>query len=186
MNDPTITRLFPRHESRQGDLALVFGSHLPEEAAARTRAGARLYLTGFVPRLLFSGGAPRDPDDETEAARMADLAREMTVPDSAILIEPHSRNTFENAICSRVLLQQLGLLDSLLTVLLVSCPWHMGRVARIMRKTFPERVEFVCCPHEESCTSDTWQSSPDCSRRVRTEADLLDNFIRAGILPAEA
>jgi hypothetical protein len=185
MTDPTIGRLFLRHDPRPADLALVFGYHLPEGAAARARAAARLHLAGFAPRLLFSGGAPHDPREEPESVRMARLAQGMGVPADATLVEPYSRNTFENAVCSRVLLHQARLLDSLRTLILVSCPWHMGRVARIVRNTFPGRIDFLCCPHEEDCTLDAWTESPECRRRVHAEAELLDGFIRAGILPAE-
>jgi hypothetical protein len=183
--DPTISRLFLRHPPRRSDLALVFGYHIPEGADRRARAAARLYLDGLAPRLLFSGGAPRRPVDEPESARMAHVARTMGVPADAILIEPFSRNTFENAICSRVLLQQTGLLDSLSRLILVSCPWHMGRVARIVRNTFPAHLELLCCPHQEDCTAETWEECPECRLRVRNEAEQLDGFIRAGILLAE-
>jgi hypothetical protein len=108
----------------------------------------------------------------------------MGVPESAILVEPFSRNTFENAICSRVLLIQNGLFDALSRIILVSCPWHMGRVARIMRNTFPAHLELLCCPQQEDCTAETWEQCAECQKRVGNEAELLDGFIRAGILQA--
>jgi hypothetical protein len=183
MTEFAVARLFLRHDPRPADL--VFGYHIPEGADRRARAAARLYLDGFAPRLLFSGGAPRSPGDEPESARMARLAKDMGVPTAAVLVEPFSRNTFENAVCSRVLLQQNGLFDSLSRILLVSCPWHMGRVARIMRNTFPAHIELLCCPQQEDCTAETWQQCPRCRLRVLGEAELLDGFLRAGLLPAE-
>jgi uncharacterized SAM-binding protein YcdF (DUF218 family) len=185
MTDPTIARLFRRDVPRPADLALVFGYHLSEGAQRRARAAARLYLDGLTPRLLFSGGAPRGPGDEAESVRMAHIAVGMGVPRSAILVEPYSRNTFENAICSRVVLAEADLLDALSRVILVSCPWHMGRVVRVMRTTFPASIEFLCCPQEEDCTADTWQTSDECRKRILAEAELLDNLIRAGVLPED-
>jgi uncharacterized SAM-binding protein YcdF (DUF218 family) len=185
MTDPAVARLFLRHEPRPADLALAFGYHVPEGADRRARAAARLYLGGFVPRLLFSGGAPRSPRDEPEGARMARVALDMGVPPEALLVECFSRNTFENAVCSRVLLEQKRLLGSLSRVLLVSCPWHMGRVARIMRNTFGPAVELLCCPQQEECTAEDWECCEQCRRRVLGEADLLDHFIRVGLLAAE-
>jgi hypothetical protein len=116
---------------------------------------------------------------------MAQIAQQMGVPASATIIEPFSRNTFENAICSRVLLQQRNMLDALSTVALVSCPWHMGRVARVMKATFPPHIELLCCPQEEDCTAQNWSSCPECHQRVHSEAELLDGLIRAGVLAAE-
>src|SRR5262245_37007564 len=136
MNDPTIERLFVRHEPRQADLALVFGYHVPTGAAARARHAARLYHQGVVPRLLFTGGAPHGPGQVAEAVRMAHVAMEAGVPASAILIEPDSDNTFQNVVFSREMLETLGLLAALRRVLVVSCAWHMGRIVRVMKKCF--------------------------------------------------
>jgi vancomycin permeability regulator SanA len=183
MTDPAIARLFLRDEPRPADLALVFGYHVREGADRRARAAARLYLAGMTPRLLFTGGGPVRSGDEAEAIRMAHIAVGMAVPRQAILVERYSRNTFENAICARVLLADADLLDGLATVILVSCPWHMGRAVRIMRTTFPTTIDFVCCPQEEDCTADTWQDSEECRKRVLAEAELLDGLIRAGVLP---
>jgi hypothetical protein len=183
MTDPTIARLFLRDEPRPADLAVVFGYHISEGADRRTRAAVRLYLEALTPRLLFSGAGPVHTGAEAEATRMARLAIGMGVPRQAILVEPYSRNTFENAICSRMLLAEADLLDGLSTVILVSCPWHMGRIVRIMRATFPDSIEFVCCPQEEDCTADAWPTSEVCRKRIVAEAELLDNLIRAGVLP---
>jgi hypothetical protein len=117
---------------------------------------------------------------------MAHFAVGMGVPRPAILVEPYSRNTFENAICSRVVLAEADLLDALSRVILVSCPWHMGRIIRIMRTTFPASIEFLCCPQEEDCTADTWHTSDECRKRILAEAELLDGLIRAGVLPEDA
>jgi hypothetical protein len=185
MIEPSIARLFLRDEPRPADLALVFGYYIPEGADRRVRAAARLYQGGLAPRLLFSGGAPGRGGGEAESTRMARLAVGLGVPREAILVEPYSRNTFENAICSRVVLAEADLLDSLSTMILVSCPWHMGRIVRIMRTTFPASIEFVCCPQEEDCTADTWHNSEECRKRIVAEAELLDALIRAGVLPED-
>jgi hypothetical protein len=186
MNDPAIERLFVRHAPRQGDLAMVFGYHVPAGAAARARAAAALYRSGLVPLLLFTGGAPRFLGDEAESTRMARIAADHGTPAEKILLEGASRNTFENALRSRDLLRERGLLDALRRVILVSCPWHMGRIVRIMRCVFPAGVELLCCPQEEECTADTWHDCPECRKRVLGEAELLSDLIDAGVLPAEA
>jgi vancomycin permeability regulator SanA len=178
MTDLTIARLFVRHEPRPAEAALVFGYHIREGAERRARQAARLYQRGLVPRLLLSGG-------ESEAEHMAAVAAALGVPGEAILIEALSRTTFENVINSREVLRRAGLLAGLRTLLLVSCPWHMGRTLRIVKGAFPATVEALCCPQEEDCTEESWQDCPECRRRVRAEAELLDNLISAGVLPAE-
>jgi hypothetical protein len=183
MTDPRIARLFLRDEPRPADLVLAFGYHVPEGAERRARAAAGHYLAGLTPYLLFSGGGPIRAGDEAEATRMAHIAMAMGVPRQAILVEPYSRNTFENATCSRVLLAEADLLDGLATVMLVSCPWHMGRIVRVLQTTFPASIEFICCPQEEDCTADNWHATVEGRKRILGEAELLDGLIRAGVLP---
>lgn len=184
MTDPRITRLFARHDPRPGELALVFGYHIPSGAVLRARHAAGLYHAGMVPRLLFTGGAPHEPGAEAESIRMALVAMEAGVPASSILVEPLSNNTFQNVLFSKNLLANLGLLDSLTRVLLVSCPWHTGRVVRTMKLWFPSRVELLACPHEQECTLDSLEHCPRCRARAENEAAFLDELITTGVLSA--
>lgn len=185
MTDLTITRLFVRHEPQPADLALVFGFHVPEGAAARARHAARLFHQGFVPRVLFTGGAPHEPGREPEAVRMARIAMDAGLPASAILIEPEADNTFQNVVFSREMLRTLGLLLHLQRILVVTCAWHQGRALRTMKACFVPNVEVLACPHDELCDINTWESSPECVRRVRHEAAFLDMLIRQQAVPAE-
>jgi uncharacterized SAM-binding protein YcdF (DUF218 family) len=181
--------LFVAHDPEPADLAVVLGYHEPAGAARRARQGVHLYRAGLVPRLLFSGGAPRDPGGTSEAARMASLARSAGVPAEDILVEEASRNTFENVACSLSLLERRGLLNSLQRMILVSCPWHMGRSLRLMRQGLAERgrrsVRVLSCPHSEECTIRDWQTAPECRQRVQGEYELLRHLIGVGMLPQE-
>jgi uncharacterized SAM-binding protein YcdF (DUF218 family) len=185
-----VTRLlFVAHPPQPSDLAVVFGYHEHEGAARRARQGVRLYQAGLVPRLLFTGGAPHQPHEISEAARMANLALAEGVPPEAVLREEASRNTFENVVRSLDLLEQCGLLAGLHRMILVSCPWHMGRVLRRMKQALGERgrtdVGLLSCPQTEECTAADWPNSPVCRLRVLTEFELLHHLIGAGLLPAE-
>ncbi len=185
MTDDEITQLlFVRHEPAPADVALVFGYSDPEGAAIRARHAAQLYRAGHVPWLLFSGGCTH-PGEPSEAESMAEVARALGVPNSAILLEPHARTTFENVAHTVTLLGELGILPRLSTLLLVSCPWHMGRVWRLARRSFSPTVRLLCCPHGERCLGHDWHVEEACRRRVEAEAELLAALIRAGLLPAE-
>jgi uncharacterized SAM-binding protein YcdF (DUF218 family) len=188
-NDEVNRLLFVAHPPQPADLAVVFGYHEPAGAARRARQGVRLYQAGLVPRLLFSGGAARQPDGISEATRMADLALAEGVPPEAVLREEASRNTYENVIRSLALLEQRGLLAGLRRMILVSCPWHMGRVLRVMKQILSERgrtnVDLLSCPQTEECTAANWPDSPVCRLRVLTEFELFHNLIAAGMLLAE-
>lgn len=63
-------------------------------AADRVVTAARLWRTGQLDRLVLSGGSM---DETSEAELMARFAGDLGVPRSAMLLEPDSRNTRENA-----------------------------------------------------------------------------------------
>jgi uncharacterized SAM-binding protein YcdF (DUF218 family) len=185
MTDQEINGLlFVGDGPEPADVALVFGSIEPDEACQRVRHAAGLYRSGLVPRLLVSGGGSHRGDTATEAGFMFQIACELGVPREAILVEDHSRNTFENVANSVAMLRELDLLDATRTVLLVSCPWHMRRVSLIARAEFPTHVRMRCCPHTESCAAGSWVASWKCRERVVGEAQLLTSFFETGILPS--
>lgn len=182
MTDDEVTELlFVREEPVQADLAMIFGAANEADLARRTRQGVRLYEEDYVPRLLLTGGgvlALARP----EAARMADLARRLGVPEADLLVEERSATTFANARYSLDLLDERGLLEGLGTVLLVSSEWHMRRVLLTVVATFPQAVRFVCCPTPEGCRRETWRASDGCREEVLHELELLLRFRDAGVL----
>ena len=61
MTEAEITEvLFKRDPLSRSDLALVFGNSDRHVAAERARHAAFLFLHGYTPRLLLSGGATGD------------------------------------------------------------------------------------------------------------------------------
>ena len=96
------------HEAEPCDLILVLGSNDTRVA----EHGARLFLQGLAPKILFSGHVgvlTRHLFAKPEAEVFADIAREMGVPEEAMLLEPRSTNTGENIRFSRTLLAEQGL-----------------------------------------------------------------------------
>jgi vancomycin permeability regulator SanA len=152
MTDDQISELlFVCEEPVRGNLAMVFGAANELDLFRRMRQGVQLYQQGYVPRLLVTGGGTLALV-KPAALRMADLARQLGVPGSDLLVEPCSNNTFANARESLELLRGRGLLDDLSTILLVSSEWHMRRVLLTVQKTFRPGLRFVCCPTLEGCT----------------------------------
>jgi uncharacterized SAM-binding protein YcdF (DUF218 family) len=95
------------------------------QAGNRLTATLMLYKTGKIRRILISGGAGRligDVPPEAGAARQFLL--QCGVPDSAIVIENNSRNTRENALFSKELIQKLAPEGR---CLLVTSAWHIRR-----------------------------------------------------------
>ncbi len=100
----------------------------PQEATLeRVLYGATLYHRGLAKRLILSTGAK---ERISEAQVMAAIARAHEVPQPALLLEEHSRNTYENL----REVQQLLSLHHWHTVIMVSSPYHMRRIALVHQK----------------------------------------------------
>ena len=90
------------HELARADAILVLCSHDRRVA----ECGARLWLEGWAPLLIFSGGLGSITSrlwSEPEADQFAAVARAMGVPDDRILVNA-STNTGENILFTRQLL----------------------------------------------------------------------------------
>jgi uncharacterized SAM-binding protein YcdF (DUF218 family) len=94
--------------------------------ARRVARGIALFRQGAAPLLVLSGGgAGRVP----EAEIMRHIALAAGVPEAALLVEPRSRNTLENARETARLLTARGLRS----ILLVSDRIHLPRAALLFR-----------------------------------------------------
>jgi hypothetical protein len=182
MTDEQITeRLFVCEAPASAELAMVFAAATEEDLRRRTRRGVELYREGSVPRLLLTGGgvlARKSP----EAKQMAEIARGLGVPESDLLVESRSSNTFENVRFSRALLEAQGLLGRLTTVLLVSSEWHMRRVLLTTKAYFPSQLRLLCCPTTEGCNRENWTTSPAYRNDVLQELCLLEALEEAGAI----
>jgi uncharacterized SAM-binding protein YcdF (DUF218 family) len=108
--------------------ARVYPDGTPSPALVdRVALGVELLRRGLARRLVLSGGAPDARPCEAEV--MARLAREAGAPADALVLEPKSRSTFDNARECAALLQAGGDTE----VLLVSCDFHLARAGAQFR-----------------------------------------------------
>jgi uncharacterized SAM-binding protein YcdF (DUF218 family) len=131
------------HSPERSDCILVLGSHDLRVA----ERGAELYLQGWAPILLFSGGlgnVTRDIWKETEADQFAAIARDMGVPAEAIFIENRSTNTGENILFTRDLLAERRLDPK--SFLLVQKPYMERRSYATFKKHWPDKQLIVTSP----------------------------------------
>ncbi len=103
----------------------------------RLTAAARLYRAGAAPFVIASGGSGSITfPDKKEAPYMAELLALMGVTENSIITEADSRNTYENIIFSKKILEGLATGSQLppRPVLLVSSAWHLPRALAICKK----------------------------------------------------
>jgi uncharacterized SAM-binding protein YcdF (DUF218 family) len=108
------------------DAVVVLGCRGSAALKRRLEIGIRLLEKGAAPLLVLSGGGS-GPLPEAEWMRGAALAH--GVPQTVLLIDPTSRNTFENARETARLLAARGLGS----VVLVSDSAHLCRAAVLFR-----------------------------------------------------
>jgi uncharacterized SAM-binding protein YcdF (DUF218 family) len=119
----TLTRIGPNCGA---DAIVVLGCRGSSVLRRRLEVGIRLFEEGAAPLLVLSGGGGRNPP-EAELMRRAALARGL--PQAALLVEPVSCNTLENARETAQLLSARGLRS----VLLVSDRAHLLRAVVLFR-----------------------------------------------------
>ena len=115
-----------------------------ELAGNRVLKGVRLFRQGAAPLIIMTGGSGDIFDQEfQEAPLMKEFAVEFGVPPDRIIVEAGSRNTHENALHTKKLLDTLEGRN----IILVTSAFHMPRAYSVFRKrgieTFPASTDFV-------------------------------------------
>ncbi|AFY64738.1 YdcF family protein [Geitlerinema sp. PCC 7407] len=150
------------------------------EAGDRVLYGAQLYREGKAPRLILSGGRiDWLGGGPPESADMAAMVQTMGVPESAILEDPDSYNTYQNAI--NVL--QLMRANNIQKILLVTSAMHMPRSLRIFQKlgvdAAPAPTDFLVTQQELEEYTGSLQAillnlTPDSERLLQTTRALKE------------
>jgi|SRR5688572_2637104 len=132
-----------KHQLARAGAILVLCSH-DERVAER---GAQLFLEGWAPLLIFSGGRGAITErlwHEPEAERFAHIAVSLNVPPDRILIEPNSTNTGENVQFTRQLLAKRGIDPE--SFIVVQKPYMERRSYATFLRYWPEKPVVVTSP----------------------------------------
>ena len=142
------------HELEKADCILVLGSH---DLRVAERA-AQLYLEGWAPMIIFSGGLGNFTKEiwtETEADLFAAIAIKLGVPEKDILIENKSTNTGENILFTQKLLAKKNLDPQ--SFIVVQKPYMERRSYATFKKHWADKkmivtsmqISFEDYPNEE-------------------------------------
>ena len=131
------------HELEKADCILALGSH---DLRVAQRA-AELYLKGWAPFIIFSGGLgnlTRGLWTRPEADLFAEVAVKMGVPANNILIENKSTNTGENILFTQQLLAEKNLIPD--SFIVVQKPYMERRSFATFKKHWPDKKLMVTSP----------------------------------------
>lgn len=131
------------HVIRKADGIFVLGSN---DARVVDRA-VELFAQGYAPFIVFSGNVgalTKNLFSKAEAEVFADKARQMGIPEQAILIENRSTNTGENIRFTRELLKEKGL--EIESLILIQKPYMERRTYATYKKEWPELDGTITSP----------------------------------------
>lgn len=156
------------------------------EQGDRVIYAAKLYREGKAPIVIASGGRiPWLSDDPPESADMASLLEFMGVPSTAIVQDPRSLNTRENAVNVGQILDDRGWKR----ILLVTSAMHMPRSQAIFQKlnidSIPAPTDFTVSQsdrqrHRFNLGAGLIQVLPDAHHLYRT-TQAIKEYIGLGI-----
>lgn len=115
---------------------------LSGDTGARTETAVDLWKRQYAPLIIFAG-ASEDPSSVASGELMKRDAIALGVPDAAILVEPLSSTTHENARQVASLMRMRGLA----TAVLVTSPYHQRRASNLFSQEFaPVKLTFTNYP----------------------------------------
>ena len=113
------------------------------ESVERILEGMRIVKRGAADRLILSGGSGSLFDQtKSEAVILRQFAIDFGIPADRILIEPDSRNTYENAVESAKLMRRQGISSFMLITSATHLPRAMGCFRKIGLNPIPCGVDF--------------------------------------------
>jgi uncharacterized SAM-binding protein YcdF (DUF218 family) len=124
-------------------------------SADRFIQGLKALSTGKATHIMITGGnGSLFPGGFSEASWVKTQLNAFKVPDSLTLIESRSRNTIENAVFSKPMLQKAGLKPP---YMLITSDFHMRRSLMIFQKEGYDVVPYPCnlmAGHTDNSLSD--------------------------------
>lgn len=147
------------------------------EEGDRVFYGAQLYKQGLAPLIIASGGridwkGKGDP----ESADIAKILQGLGVPESAIVQDPNSFNTYENAVNVQKILKERKIQQ----ILLVTSAMHMPRSLAIFKRlgipAIPAPTDFQMTQLELEEPGSSWQAA---SLNIVPDSDRLRLITRA-------
>jgi len=172
------------HEPRKVDAIFLPGGSFP----APPERAAELYLQGYAPLLVPSGGVScktgkfngvknkqdiYDGDYQTDCDFYTDVLLKNGVAPSAIVGEDKSSWTKENALFTKLLLEEKGI--AIESAIIVCKSTHARRCLMFYQLAFPTADIFVCPADERGISRDNWHESNDGIERVLGELSRCGN-----------
>ena len=165
-------------EVQPADVILVLGGG----AGEREEWGADLYLAGFAPWVIASGETPHTPGEKRTFAEISSRYLEtLGVPEPAIMTLPETTSTYDEAVASLALLNELGASS----MIVISDPYHLRRTLWTFRKVYADegiRLAFSATPHTWFSANRWWTRERDLMAVIQEYEKMLFYLVTGRIL----
>lgn len=127
---------------KKAEAIVVFGSYNPIVAVR----AAELLKQGYASLAVFSGGRSDSTEgwEKTEAETLAEAAISAGAPPEKIILEKEARNSGENILFTKHLLDNRGL--KVRRIITVQKPYSERRLYAALRRQWPEAETIVTSP----------------------------------------
>lgn len=154
------------------NIGIVFGglSMIPN----RVGEAEKLYKKGYIEKILVTGGIGHLSLDRStpEAFKMRNYLLDLGIPKQDILLEPRSRNTYENIKYSLELIKERYAFSDT-KIALITSDFHMKRCRGIMENALGTKEFFSQSAKNGKTDRENWQNTMLGKRMIYQEALLL-------------
>ena len=126
--------LSPQDKPIKSDVIVVVSGG---QTTSRAEKGIDLFEQGFAGKIIFSGAAL--DDGPSNAFNMRDQALASGISPNSIYIDEKSQNTYENAINTKKIVDELGAKN----IILVTSPYHQRRANKTFENTYGENYTIT-------------------------------------------
>lgn len=119
------------------------------QTTTRAQKGIELYKDGKASEIIFSGAAL--DDGPSNATAMRNLALEAGVPDSVIYTDQDSKDTYQNAVNTKRILDE----TAAKSIILVTSPYHQRRAYETFRRVLGDEYTI----YNSSSLDNRWSKS---------------------------
>ena len=137
--------LTPESSTANADAIVVLGCGVKADGSPsytsmkRAYNGSNLLLEGRAPFLLLTTGRTNPDTDKSEAVAMRLIAKATGVPESKIILDEKSYNTYTNAVETKKTLNE----HNLKSIILVTSFTHFYRAYLVFKKQGIEVIPFI-------------------------------------------
>ncbi len=143
----------------------------------RLARAAQLFHEGYAPDLILSGGSPAFGNITQAQAMDWQAVNQFSVPPSALILDNHSRTTYQNAMNTHAIMKA----HHWQSAMIVSSDYHMRRVRFLFSRIFQStgiHLTFVAASDPFFRPSRWWANPKSAATTLGEYAKLLANAVQ--------